>query len=339
MQITVSTDIFNRIVKEMRSCIKVVDDIKPYYKGYSPKGVYYYCKRNSGEYLIIQEYILHAFIPEYKSPNTWVQVILRKVEEQVEPYHKDVTGLYAWNYMLKRLKEFYTEEEINNILLSYKTPYDYKLKQYHCFYHYKQFEIVKHTDCYKYDINGAHADAMRNMFPKAWDMITNLYRQRKKNPVYKALINYFIGFIKHKGYEGAYNWIVQRTTNMLMNHIKLSNGFIVYANTDGYIISHPQNILSTSKELGEFKLEYQGDIYTYSSNNFEVYQAYNNGELIETKGSIRMSARKYVNLANGETISYELHKDNLEGIKVEELSNIKTLKLDIRENKSWEILV
>lgn len=323
-QYTVNETIFDEIVKIMKSRIKYTNDLKQYYKGYPEKKTIYYSKGNDGEFLIMQEYLLNYFC-KYKIENCsdYKQVIVRKIENQTEVIKGDITGLYAWNFITRLLLKSYKKDELKAIMGSYDVKYDPKKIQFHYFYPcLDNTYIVKHENCVKYDINGAHADALREMFPKAAKDIEEMYLKRKENPNYKAFLNYFVGFMKRKGYVGAYNWIVQRTTGKLMAMMKTIGGQLLYANTDGFMVKNPTKIVESSKELGQFKLEYQGTSYFYGDKNYSCYQINKDGK-IDITGNVRMCVRNKIDLEHGKVVHYNLERVQLcEGITSVEVCNV-----------------
>jgi hypothetical protein len=132
--------------------------------------------------------------------------------------------------------------------------------------------------------------------------------------------------MKHLGYEGAYWWIVHRTTKMLKKAIEEvcpddieKDCKIIYANTDGFIVSCPDKFLEHSKDLGKFKKEAQGPVYVYThrgnknETSYIVYQyevEKEDGTIeTETKGDIRLAVRDKIDLKNGKTVSYKIRKN------------------------------
>ena len=134
----------------------------------------------------------------------------------------------------------------------------------------------------------------------------------------KAVI---VGMLCKKGFRKTYNWIVQRTTKILYKAMDYTKGLTIYANTDGYVISDPFNKLETTKDLGNFKLEYSGDVFVYQAKNYWLMQCGN-----ELKGSCLRSVRKNIDLSKGQVVNYDrkriLIKDNLY-INIAENQNIQ----------------
>ena len=183
--------------------------------------------------------------------------------------------------------------------------------------------IIKYEDCYKWDINGAHNAALCEIFPKAAGAIGMMYQERKKNPANKKYINYYCGMLARKNHRKTYNWIVQRTTQILLNGINEAGGILLYANTDGFLVQHPEKIIPHSTKLDEFKLEYQGAVWFYYDKNYQCFQT----ETGEVKGTILQSVRDKIDLPNGQVVHYDRIKRNntyiAENIQTEVLDNGK----------------
>lgn len=295
-QVTVSSEVFDTILELDKYRVRVTDNIKQYYYGYKKNRIIYVDQKS--EYLICRFTVLNYVCRKtYDEP--WKQVIVRRREIQTEKVEADISGLYAWNYINRLLRKYYSNTEMDERLKMFEADYNDRYKQYHSVI-YRNYKITKFEDCVKYDINGAHADALRTIFPKAEEAIVKLYEERKVNPINKQLMNYYVGFLKRKGYEKTYNWIVQRTTKMLYSTIVKCNGLVVYANTDGVIISKPKSKIETSRKLGDFKLEYEGDVYTYGDSNYSVVQF---GDQIV--GNAMYQVRDHIDLRVNKVVKYD----------------------------------
>ncbi len=221
-----------------------------------------------------------------------------------------IDGYHAKMYMWKNLYKFYTKKEIEERLSMFEADYDPNLKQMSYRYPGQIGVVYKITDTYKYDINGAHLDALREIFPKADKFFVDLYNKRKENPIYKQYANLFVGTLAQKTdqmrkegrpglREKTYNWIVQRTTKKLIEAIEYLDGELIYAQTDGIIIKSPKNLITPTKELGGFKLEYQGDTYVYWDKNYNLYQT------DKLFGSCFEVVREEINLTKGQVVHYD----------------------------------
>ena len=123
--------------------------------------------------------------------------------------------------------------------------------------------------------------------------------------------------------------------NEAMNYV---GGILLYANTDGFLIQNPVNLLITSKNLGDMKLEASGDAYIVRTDNYILYQTYkaDTGEK-ELKGSCMKCVRDKIDLSTGKIIVYDkvLHvigkNANGKNCGYFENKNEREIKLDIKE--------
>ena len=270
---------------------------------------FYYFTLNGEEYIVMQEYYLDYLFNCAHGCSMYTQIVIHK-NNFAEGIEKTYSGKYCYDLLMKYLQKYYTKQEIKDILNSYTNKYDTNLKQKH--YSFDQFNfdntIYKITNVYKYDINGAHQDALIEMFPKAKPMFDGLEKLKTKDneskKYVKSLFNLFVGYMKHEGYEGAYNWVVQRTTKKLLEAIEYCDGELLYANTDGFAIKNPKHLINNSKNIGEFKLEYKGDIYFYRTSNYFQFGYIKNGEW-EYTGSSMLEIRPKFDFLNGVIVEYK----------------------------------
>lgn len=314
-----ASDIFDTILYQQQYHIKRVEDINEGIYGYKNKNTIYY---DGYEWLICKEMVLNYYCGDILEDYTdWKQVRVRRVENTDVILRKTTNGQFAWEFMLNVLMHHYTWDEIVDCLHKCESEFNPSYSQYHYMCPVKTNSLIVFHNCYKYDINGAHCDALAEIFPKAKNSILSLYDTRKINPLNKDYINFFVGMLCKKGFRKTYNWIVQRTTKILYKAMDYTKGLTIYANTDGYVISDPFNKLETTKELGNFKLEYSGDVFVYQAKNYWLMQCGN-----ELKGSCLRSVRKNIDLSKGQVVNYDrkriLIKDNLY-INIAENQNIQ----------------
>lgn len=317
--------IFDQILKNSSNRVVKVKNIDNYYKGYTNKKTIMY---DGSEYLICQEHLLNYYA-DIEDCTDWKQCVIRKCERltglQVE---KDVDGPTAYKWVNNMLLKYYTNEEIQNRLDLFSSEYVDKLKQLHYNYIDDDNCISLHKNCAKYDINGAHNDALREIFPKAATEIEYYYNQRHEKPMIKKYFNYYVGMLCKKGHRGTYNWIVQRTTCKLLNAIKETDGELVYANTDGFIVTNYKSKLKTSKNLGDMKLEYEGDVYTFTDKNYTCVQC---GEKIV--GNVLYQVRDKIDLRIGKTVHYDRVVVNVgNDVKVVNAENVEESINEIKES-------
>lgn len=321
----VNEDIFSKILEIFKSYIEPTDKIEAYWHGYAQKNIIYY---NNNDILIIRETLL-ATIANFSKEDAeecerWRQVIVRKVPTDIT-YKVDIDGNRAWNYIIKLLSNYYTAQEIDEQLNSFTAEYDANKIQYH-FTRNSLGRIRKFNNCVKYDINGAHHDALIEIFPRAKKALSELFTKRKEKPVYKAYVNYFVGNLVNHGYRLTYNWIVQRTTKLLLDAINYVGGQLIYANTDGFLSCDVSNKLEHSTKLGKFKLEYEGVAYIYQDKNYWCYQT------DEICGNIRYTVRDKIDLSIGKVVHYKTSRTIDEhGIYIEKINNIEEEIVNVEE--------
>ena len=336
--VDINDEIFYKLLKMHKHCVKIVDNIHDYFYGYKDKTNIYY---NGKDTFVCQEYRL-AVLCNITKYTGWKQVIVRINCNQKAEIKETITGGRAKAYMMKILKKYYTAEEIDKRLNMFHAEYDPDLKQQH--YNgdlLPSGKILKFTNTYKFDINGAHLDALCEIFPKAKDDFVRMYNKRHKNPVFKEYPNRFVGCLAQKTdemrkehkmgkYELTYNWIVQRTTEKLLLALNEVGGKQLYINTDGLVINDPESIICTSANLGEFKLEHCGNTYFYRDKNYCIFQF---GEDLAKKdvlkGSSLTEVRKYIDLSKGKVVHYDRIHENGTYIA----KNIKEETLEIYEEK------
>lgn len=244
-----------------------------------------------------------ALFPEMGEEDAFMkQVIAKKLDPAEEGKKGGMSGSGAWRSFEALLKKKYSPEEIEEALLSHQAEEN---RQIHFFWPAGLSGkcVLKFAHVAKYDANGAHADALRELFPRCSEEIEKMYREKKDHPEYKLLFNYFVGMLKHRGYDGAYWWIVKRTTDLLQRAVSEAGGILVYANTDGFACANPDKELEVSAELGGWKKEYEGPAYFYQGGNYSVYQF---GE--EKKGSVRNAAKPMMDLPSGKVVSYRIDR-------------------------------
>lgn len=296
----VSTDLFDEVFKTWPKRIKVVDDFDKYIRGYRDKG-YIICNKERNKIIVTESHL--NYLRPQESYAHWKQIILiTNTELDSDEIQTSVTGVMAWRYIEKILKKRHSQIEIKRILDSFETEYNKHLIQYH----HEGFNdgLCQYDNCVKYDINGAHSDALMEAFSKSRKDLMEAYMRRKENPNIKKYFNFAIGYLKRVGYVGFYNWVVQRTTKKMFEGINKVGGTLLYANTDGFLVMDPENKLDTTSNCGDFKLEYEGTVYGYVENaaGFTPYYYFEAGK--EGKGTLPTALRKHMDLANGKILHF-----------------------------------
>ena len=266
--------------------------------GYDEKTVIVY---DGLKCMIMLECVLNEHAPIDREVTYWRQCRVYKDATQETDIEDDINGIQAYYYMKKIICSHYTEEEYEERLSMFQADYDENMVQYHFLLLDTPGKIIQYDNCYKWDINGAHNDALCEIFPKAARDIKKLYANRKIKPINKKYVNYYVGTLVPMGFEKTYNWIVQRTTKKLLSGIEIAGGDLIYANTDGFIIQNPDKLIPHSTVLGEYKLEYFGPIWVYFDKNYQCYQT----ETGEIKGSVLHSVRNLIDLPNNKVVHYD----------------------------------
>lgn len=294
----VSPAIFDGILSQYSDRVVKVDDLTQYKKGTPFNATIYYDGMSE---MVLRENILL----NNKAPDWYQCVALLDVNLEDKQYKQAITGGMAWKLFREKIMKHYTAEEFDTCCYDHNVEYDAKLNQMHFSYFLPRNApqrncILRFGNCYVYDINSAYASILLDIFPKAKGTILKLYNERKTKPINKDIINYAVGMMCRKGYRGTYNYIVQRIRQQMNEAVKKTSGRLVYANTDGFVVASPKHLLSTSKNIGEFKLEYVGPAYVYEGDNYWIMQL---GR--ELKGSALWMVRDKINLPQGKTVRYK----------------------------------
>ena len=244
----------------------------------------------------------------------------------------------AHKVVSNKLLQYYTETEIDEIFKKFEKDDSEIIKQnvddFLPLNSKNEIEVVKFENCYEYDMNAAYFSALIEIFPKLKNDLINWYEHRHDNDnYYKKVINYYIGTLTITDSKlsdasdkriswtrpKTRHWIVDHITNKMMEFMDKIGGTVLYANTDGFIVQNPKIIPDNSDNLGEFGLEAKGDLYIakcYKNKEhcqytvLQLYNELNNKEVI-TKGTIRESARKYLDLKKNKYVTYSLNKIDL----------------------------
>lgn len=296
---------YNEILRVFKDHIKYVDDIQNYYYGTVDKGTIYVSKDH--KHMVCRElYLYYIMGYDLDGISLWKQCRIKRVVTMDEnSISTNVSGMFAFNYMRKVLLNYYTEDELEECMAAHTASYDEIKKQQHYNEYVDTDAIYRFDNCVEYDINSAHADALREIFPRASAEIEKMYVERKTKPVYKQIFNYFVGmlgsFNKDNGkHRGTYIWIVQRTTALLTQRIEAVGGRVLYMNTDGFVVQNPKKYIEGSKKIGDFKIEYEGPIYIGRTDHYTIMQL---GTTL--KGTAPLCCRKDIDLSKGQMVDYD----------------------------------
>lgn len=205
-----------------------------------------------------------------------------------------VNGSTAWLTFTKVLYNRYTGEEIAEIISKYsydQMPYIMHFTYFNL--NQVQNEILEFDNCYYFDLNKAYAFYLSEMFPKIKDWIQKGYKKNKER--FKKIVNYSVGMMaRFNEWLEVRNWIVNKVSERVCECIAKCDGEDIYVNTDGLIVRNPKNMISTSNELGDFKLVPVDDkkVWLYWHNGdgvtYQVMQYFENGiKQIKSLGNFR----------------------------------------------------
>ena len=330
--ITISEEIYDKILNSFPSQLQFEDNIYQYFYGSKDKNKIYF----NNDYIVIKEckfnYIYKLIFNKnfINNPTEWKQIKL-KLDKTINDAVCLPDGNQCYIYINKMLKKYYTEEQIENILNSHEEDEDENLKQFHFTYAAMEGVVHKFTNCFKYDITKAHAFEIISLFPLAKDGLIKILKEaenaKKQGNLgeyqrFKNYVNLYVGALCRHGHRKTYNYIVHKVTRKIFTSYGLSGGILLYANTDSYTVCKPKSIINTSREIGDFKLEYHGDIYIYQDNNYWLME-YGN----ELVGSCKKYVRDNIKLSEGQVVHYKINREYI----CTDLNNQKHYREEIKD--------
>lgn len=307
-QIKISRKVYVDIVSKWHNIIKWVDQKDNLYEHWKQDKRYIYAKE---EKAIVVSW---ALLPQVLDDGG-KSVICVVNQDQVEDIISDFTPLYCKQLVSKQLhKKGLKDNAIEDRLNQFQVEEDKKLKQQHKI-EATENVITKWENCYYYDINKAHMDALIEIFPELKDWFINVAKKSKTDKRFKSIANYYVGLLgKEDGkFRKTYNWIVDRTSRILLklvSELSVFSSEVIYANTDGFVISNPIATPASSSEIGKFKLETdEHTFYTYrhKSGNCK-YFVMQYGDTI--KGNLPLALRDKIDLRKSIVVDYVRHKED-----------------------------
>lgn len=328
----ISSDMFDKLVNVLsqNEALETVSfkDFKGLIHGFKEKYMKAaYCAQMDGldgKYgLIVNGMTLNFLYDNTEQFIEWKQYVIRPdnsgklAENEV---NAAIDGRRAIAIVMKKVNEYYTKDEIDSIFSQHEREYDPYKAQLHVndFYDY----ILELEDCYELDINAAYTDALCELFPRCKKDFLVWYEKRHETTnnirnYYKQVFNLSTGFFAHNSKSNkwfrpkTYHWIVQRVRKQIDEAIEYCEGSLVYANTDGFIIQSPKNIINNSAEIGKFKLEYQGKVYIYrsaetTSTNYWLVQLDDKDKT--KKGNLPNVLKPMVDLSKGKLIRFKKYR-------------------------------
>lgn len=336
---------FNKILKKNEWVLVKVDNLEEYINNpelYIHKRNAVYYDENNKSLICKNSEISYACDLPYG--DKYGQQSLLICDDSVDVCSKIRVTPYASTckkYIEAILHKKYTDEEINECLNSHslethQVPIHTPLP-----YYYEYNKIHKLKNCVYYDINNAHLDALCEIYPKCKQQFINLRHQINyfksigevdKAQDLKDYVNIYCGnlgktkknkdgkIVSYAEHRGTYEWIVNRTRNILQSILDFCDGEIIYANTDGAIIRCAKNKIETSDKLGECKSElFDDNVYAlnYKEDNKTSYLIY---QYTDTKGNkvikgncpnevrdkIDLQTGKYVTFKNKSRASFRI---------------------------------
>lgn len=326
-RINLDTETYYKILEKYKTFVRY-DNIQNYIAtGYNHKDLILVDKDTST--LICQGSVVNYVTGQQKLNYPWMQYVCG-VDTSLNEVSNEIPWATQANKRIKKiLNKYYTDEEIEERLNNYSTEEVEVPIHMLIPIKYHDGMIHKFTNCDYYDINGAHTDALCEIFPKADKKLKALHFGGQK-----AYINIYVGDLCNHGHRSTYNWIVRRTKLWLKQIIEAAMGEIIYANTDGVIIHNALYKLETTLEIGGFKSESSdGIVYAYYCEGkditpYTVYQYDHPFKGKQIKGTARLALRNGMDLSKGIVNKGKLIKDE-DG--VEHFINTRTEEIKIYE--------
>lgn len=209
--------------------------------------------------------------------------------------------------------------------------------------------IIKWHDCLYQDMHKAHSSFLLRTF-KDYPEIVNWVNKNnelsakfkykgdlEKAHYYKDFPNILVGCLGQTYKEGinkgqSMKWLLDTDTRPLYNtcvnetyqkiydyynEITNFDSNLVYAQTDGLIVQHPDwNKVKVSDKVGEFGRELLDDniVYTYylrTTNNttgYMIYQYFKNGKKVVV-GDLPNELKEMVDLSKGQVVTFKSYRD------------------------------
>ena len=309
----VSQDIFQNILNIMNDYVEDVDSLEKLRYGYTPrKKIYKHGKMICMPAMALNQILGYEMLEDI--PFMWYQVCVTVGgTDELNKVHSIISGTQAKRIFTNKMLSVLSKEHFENRLTAYHVPYNDELAQQHS-QMFRMNKILHFPNCYYYDINCAHGDALLEIFPEGKDIIMDMYEHRKDNDGRnKKIFNFFVGMLAHDEiHRGTYNWVVQRTTKKLLAFIDKVGSSVdhdaVYMNTDGVILSNCKHPVPSSDKIGEFKMK-RGDVYVYRCAKYEIFQIYYSDGTNEIKGKLPLVLRDKIDLKNGKVVKYKTIAD------------------------------
>lgn len=320
-RISLSESAFIKILSATQFKEKV-EDISRFALGYYDN----YIIRYTDDSLICKlNFLVYAGVLPQEELNTdrdWYQVLCVRDDAQQRDWGKLDNPAASCRRIKRILHKHYTDDEIIEI---YKTHECDNSSIIHVPAYTVKDSICIFENCYQYDICGAYASVLVDMFPKCRGDFAYMYLHRHDdNNRFKNDFNFFVGCLTQNEkkriaksqrdedlrdiFPRTRHYIVNRISEKLIDFERnLGGEQVIYENTDGLIVQNPKKYIKSSTKIGEFKLEYFGTVYTYKASNYWLIQLGNDPMPTnnDMKGNIPLSLRDRIDLSSGKVISYK----------------------------------
>lgn len=315
---------------------------------------FYYVKKDSNNCTMNTTYLLSrdavfgdCDVPDYAKElrPTYYYIWKWNAEENSSKSASDIkedalTGAIAWKMVSSMIHRYYTDDEINEIIEKYGTDEECSIDKFTSLlwtnHGYKSNEIIELDDVYYFDINKAYASNLMMFFPKLKNWMLRRYKSNK--PLMKKIVNYAVGCMNRmypieeaknddeikKRWDVPFNFrrlrraIVRNTSIQINNAMKSVNesedSRIFYINTDGFFIQHPSQLLTTSKEIGDWGLEQIDNQKVWALRvkdkhyaNYSILQYFEDGKkVIKSLGGFRQDKQvvDQMDLSNNQVVLF-----------------------------------
>lgn len=311
----VTEDVFNYILRVSLIEKHSIKDIGAYSYGYKDKNT---VRLFGEEVLICSGITLMNAIEECNYEpvdlSLWKQYKVYMDDNSLNNI-QEYNGLRAYSILKATIDKHYSKDEFEERILTVCNDMKDHKSQLHYSYKVEHNVIESFDNSYYYDINSAYCHYLSLVFPKCRSELEKLYNERKVKPKNKSLFTHGIGTLKHyynidneKHYllGRLWSYIVTETTKTLKDAIDYTDGILLYANTDGFIVQDPINKLNTSKELGAFKEEYAGTVYMYRHDGLgEGYSIIQYGKEVKSIGNFPSVLKGDVDLSVGKVVTFQ----------------------------------
>lgn len=263
-----------------------VSSISAYVFGYKDKHVIRYTESE----MVVPRLHLSSLgiLPEDEKKDGWYQVELHLNVDQKEDIVDSSQVMSSVLKVERVIRKYYTQEEKIQIFNEHSAE-EQPGEIIRLSATAEEGKILKFENVIYYDANGAYASELIQMFPKCEKEFRYMFEHRHdNNNAFKNCFNFYVGCLTQNEqkretiinsgktprtiYPDTRHYIVQNISKKMRRLIKEAQGYELYAHTDGVFIQNPKNRIPGTKELGGFKIEAEGAVYTYRAKNYTILQ-------------------------------------------------------------------